>query len=72
MPSEPLLVTEDGARPTDNEDIVECWDISDDPELRLTIKPGGCVEVRRGGKPGDGCVDEVRLGSGGGAFRAWC
>lgn len=73
VPSEPWLVIDEGGRPADSVDNVECCDSSEEPEPRLTINPGGCVDARRGGKVGAGCIDAVRLGSGGGppGRRCW-
>ena len=73
VPSEPWLVIDEGGRPADSVDNVECCDSSEEPEPRLTINPGGCVDVRRGGKVGADCIDDVRLGSGGGppGRRCW-
>jgi len=54
----------------DVDDMVECWDTSEEPELRRAVNKPDWVEARRGSCAGDGNVDdEVREGSGGGTGR---
>lgn len=63
-------MTDDAVWPTDKDDKVECCDISEEPEFRLTIKLD-CVVDRLGGRTGSVWLDTARLGSGGGATLFW-
>lgn len=38
VPFDPWLVVEDAVRPSDMEETVEFWEISEEPELRLADK----------------------------------